>query len=374
MLEVVVIGAGIAGFAAALALWERGAAVTLVEVGRPGGEATGASAGMLAAQYEAEPGAKYRLGVECRARYPEFIARLEGLSGQALHPRWDGILVANLSQEEHEQAGEAIRWQREVGRQAELLDPGQAAELQPGVSGESVSYIWLPEEGQLDSQELGAALGPALARTEIRLISGNRAAEVLSRKGSVAGVAMADGRKLDAERVVLAAGAWSAGLRGLPRVLPVRPVRGQMLRFPAATLTLDRTVASHAGRYLVPRADGTVLAGSTMEDVGFDQSISEEGLRVIHDGVSQLVPALAGLKPLERWAGLRPLSADSSPIIGPDPELEGLIYSTGFGRSGILLAPLAGAIVADLVVVGESEYDWRAFRPERFAESESTPI
>jgi len=164
MLEVVVIGAGIAGFAAALALWERGAAVTLVEVGRPGGEATGASAGMLAAQYEAEPGAKYRLGVECRARYPEFIARLEGLSGQALHPRWDGILVANLSQEEHEQAGEAIRWQREVGRQAELLDPGQAAELQPGVSGESVSYIWLPEEGQLDSQEPRSASSAGIAQ------------------------------------------------------------------------------------------------------------------------------------------------------------------------------------------------------------------
>jgi len=324
-------------------------------------------------QYEAEPGAKFRLGVECRARYPEFVARLEELSAQALHLRWDGVLVANLSQQEHEQAAEAIRWQREAGRQAELLDPGQAVELQTGVSAESVSYIWFPEEGQVDSQALGAALGPALARTEIRLISGNSAAEVLSRKGSVVGVAMADGRKLDAERVVLAAGAWSAGLRGLPRVLPVRPVRGQMLRFPAATLALERMVASHAGRYLVPKADGSVLAGSTMEDVDFDPSITEEGLRVIHDEVSQLVPALAGLKPLERWAGLRPLSADSSPIIGPDPELEGLIYSTGFGRSGILLAPLAGAIVADLVVVGKSEYDWKPFQPDRFAEGELTP-
>lgn len=370
MLEIVVIGAGIAGFAAALALWERGAAVSVVEAGRPGGEATGASAGMLAAQYEAEPGAKFRLAVNSRARYPEFVAKLEELSGQALHVRWDGILVANLSPQEHEDASVEAGWQREEGLQAELLDPGQVAEFQPGLGSEAVSYIWFPEEGQLDSQELAVALGAALARTDIRLIRGKSVAEVLSRNGSVTGVAMADGRTLDAERVVLAAGAWSGTLRGLPRVLPVRPVRGQMLRFPAATLALEHIVASHAGRYLVPKADRTVLAGSTMEDVGFDQSISEDGLRLIHEGVSQLMPALAGLKALERWAGLRPLSADSSPIIGPDPELEGLIYTTGHGRSGILLAPVAGAIVADLALSGESEFDWKPFRPDRFAGSE----
>lgn len=372
MLEIVVIGAGIAGFAAALALWERGAAVSVVEAGRPGGEATGASAGMVAAQYEAEPSVKFRLGVECRARYPEFVAKLEELSGQALHLRWDGILVANLSQQEHEDAGVAVRWQQEEGLQAELLDPGQATELQPGLGSEAVSYIWLPEEGQLDSQALAVALSAALARTEIRLIRGNSVVEVLSRNGSVTGVAMADGRTLAAERVVLAAGAWSGTLRGLPRVLPVRPVRGQMLRLPGATLALEHIVGSHAGRYLVPKADGTVLAGSTMEDAGFDQSISEDGLRLIHDGVSQLVPALAGLKALERWAGLRPLSADSSPIIGPDPELDGLIYTTGHGRSGILVAPLVGAVVADLAVSGRSEFDWKPFRPDRFAGSESS--
>jgi glycine oxidase len=370
MLEIVVIGAGIAGFSAALALWERGAAVTLVEESRPGAAATGASAGMVVAQYEAGgPDEKFRLCLESRARYPEFAARIEELSGRRLAVRWDGLLVANVSDEEHEGAVETVRWQREAGLEAEVLDSAAAAELQPGVAIDVVSYLWLPQEGQIDSQQLGAVLSDAVTGTGIRLISGNAAAEVLSRDDRVTGVAMADGRTLEAERVVLAAGAWSGTIGGLPRELPVRPVRGQIARYPAKALALKRIVASHAGRYLVPRSDGTVLAGSTMEDVGFDRSITDAGLQAIHESVSGLVPALAGLKPLERWAGLRPISPDFLPIIGPDPDLEGLVYATGYGRAGIVLAPVTGTIVADLALTGDSEHDWRPFRPDRFAES-----
>jgi glycine oxidase len=102
-----------------------------------------------------------------------------------------------------------------------------------------------------------------------------------------------------------------------------------------------------------------------MEDVGFDRSISEEGLLAIHESVSQLYPALAKHRPVERWAGLRPISADSTPIIGPDPELDGLLYATGYGRAGITISPLVGAIVADLAVKGVAEYDWRPFGPDR---------
>jgi glycine oxidase len=369
MLEIVVVGAGIAGFSAALALWERGAAVTLVEGSRPGAAATGASAGMLVAQYEsAGPGAKFDLGLESRNRYREFAARLEELSGRDLQLRWDGMLVANLSEREHEEAAETVRWQREMGLEAELLDPARATQLQPGVATGIVSYLWLPQEGQLDSQRLAEALSDAIGRTDIRLIAGNPAAEILSRSGRVTGVAMADGRTLEAERVVLAAGAWSGTIGGLPRALPVRPVRGQLARFPARALALKRLVASHAGRYLVPRADDTVLAGSTMEDVGFDRSITDDGLRTVHESVSQLVPGLADLRPIERWAGLRPISIDSSPIIGPDPELDGLLYATGYGRDGILISPLAGQIVAELALSGTAKIDWAPFRPDRFAD------
>ncbi len=367
MLEAVVVGAGIAGFAAALELWERGAAVSLVESSRPGGGATGASAGMLAAQYESTSNSPlFQLSVESRARYPEYAAKLQELSGHDLQVRWDGMLVANVSDDEHDAATETARWHREAGLRAEIVEPSEAARLQPGVTVGVVSYVWLPDEGQLESQRLALALGDALARTGIRVITGNGVVVIESQAGRVSGVALADDRRLEAECVVLAAGAWSGTVRGLPRPLPVRPVRGQMLRLPTAALALRRVVATHAGRYLVPRADGSSLAGSTMEDVGFDQSLTESGLQAIHDSLTLIVPQLSELKPLERWAGLRPVSADAKPIIGPEPELDGLFYATGYGRDGILLAPLAGTIVADLALSGTSEFQWQPFRPERF--------
>jgi len=326
---------------------------------------------MLVAQYEADRGDLFRLDLESRRRYPEFAARVEELAGRSLHVRWDGMLVANLSQSEHEEAGLTVRWQREEGAEAELLDPRQAVELQPGVSPSVVSYLWFPGEGQLDSQVLAEVLGDALSHTEIRLIHDNAASEILSPAGEVTGVGMADGRRLDADAVVLAAGAWSCQIGGLPRAVPVRPVRGQILRFAAGNVTLDRLVASHAGRYLVPRDDGTILAGSTMEEAGFDRSITEDGMQGIHESVTKLVPALKGLQPMERWAGLRPISADRLPIIGPDPDLAGLFYATGYGRDGILLSPLAGSIVADLATGREPEFDWRPFRPDRFGDEEN---
>jgi glycine oxidase len=367
MLEIVVIGAGIAGFSAALALWERGAAVTIVETSRPGAGATGASAGMLAAQYEAPgPTAKFQFCLQCRERYPEYVAKLQDLSGRDLHVRYDGMLVANLDADEHAAGLEMVNWQVEADLKAEIIDPTAAQSIQPGVSGAVESYIWLPDEAQLDSQLLAEALAEAIARTEVRLISENGAAEIRQRGGTVTGVGMADGRTLEADGVVLAAGAWSRTVAGLPRELPVRPVRGQILRLPLEGLALKTLVASHAGRYLVPRDDGTALAGSTMEDVGFDRAITDEGERLIHESVAQLVPALRDRKPVERWAGLRPISADSWPIVGPDPELEGLFYATGYGRSGILVAPLAGEVVADLVVSGEAGVEWEFFGVERF--------
>ncbi|MEJ2185739.1 MAG: glycine oxidase ThiO [Gemmatimonadota bacterium] len=368
MLETVVIGGGIAGCTTALELWRRGAAVNIVEAERPGAGATGASAGMLAPQYES-PGAGplFRLGVEARDHYAAWVRDTEVLTDDSLHLRPGGMLVANLTPEEHADAENAVRWQRAEGQQAELVDRAEAARLQPGVTDDAVSYLWLPSEAQVDTQHMVGVLAAALAATDIRLITGQRVAAVRTQGAAVRGVRLEDGRELAADRVVLAAGAWSNAVDGLPRHIPLRPVRGEMLRFPPGAVDLSRLVTSHAGRYLVPRVDGSVLAGSTMAEVGFDRTVTEEGVRTIHDGVAQLVPALADRRPSERWADVRPLSDDALPILGPDPELDGLVYATGYGRNGILLGPISGSIVADLVLTGESEHDWRPFSIQRFA-------
>ncbi|HEY8485219.1 MAG TPA: glycine oxidase ThiO [Longimicrobiales bacterium] len=367
MIEVVVIGGGIAGCAAALALRERGVAVNLVEAIAPGACATGASAGMLAPQYEsAGPSALFDLSIAARAYYPTFVERIEALTGQRLPIRWDGMLVAHLTEREHEAGLEASRWQRAAGQEAEVLEPAEAARIEPHVNPKAISYLWLPREGQVDSQALGPALGAALAAAGVRVVAGKRAARIEVRSGAVEAVVLEDGRTLTADCVVVAAGAWSGTIAGLPRPLPVRPIRGEILKFSPAPARLGPLVAGHRGNYLVPRANGGLIAGSTMDDVGFDQSLTEQGRQKIADGAAALVPALAAAKPAEHWAGLRPITRDRFPILGLEPEIRGLVYATGYGRNGILLGPLAGEIVADLILDGTARHDIRAFAPDRF--------
>jgi glycine oxidase len=258
-----------------------------------------------------------------------------------------------------------VRWQRDAGQPAELIDRAGALRIQPGLNQRTDSFVWLPAEGQVDSQAIAVALPRALEATDVRVITGQRVAGILSDGGRVSGVRLADGRTLGVDAVVIAAGAWSAGLDGLPRTLPVRPVRGHLLRFPAGAASLRPLLASHGGRYLVPRDDGTILAGSTMDDVGFDRSLSESAMAVVRDSAVRLLPALARAEPVERWADLRPITADGLPILGPDPALAGLHYATGYGRNGILLGPLAARIVADLIVSGETDRVWRPFSAAR---------
>lgn len=367
MIEVVVIGGGIAGCATALALHEMGAAVNLVDAERPGAAATGASAGMLAPQYESPgPGPLYRLGIRARDGYDAFVSTIETLSGHRLHLRRDGMLVANRTEAEHAKALESAAWQRAEGQRAEVLTPDEAATVQAGLAPDVVSWLWLPDEGQIDTQHLVEALPAALAGTDIRVITAVRVERVVSEAGTVTGVALEDGRTLSADRVVLAAGAWSDRVDGLPHGVPVRPVRGQMLRFPTGSADLTPLVATHDGRYLVPRHDGSVLAGSTMEDAGYDRTVTPEGAAGIHGAAARLVPGLGDARAAERWADVRPISRDRLPILGPEPDLHGLFYATGHGRNGILLGPVSGRIVASLVLDDAPDVDWTPFAIARF--------
>jgi glycine oxidase len=366
MVEVVVVGGGIAGTTVALELVERGIAVNVVDAERPGAAATGASAGMLAPQYESAGRTPlFDTLLDARSFFADYAVRLERLAGLSVQVRWDGMLVANQSAEEHVAAEAAAAWQRDMGQRVELLGRHEATRIQPGLAQGTDSFVWLPDEGQVDSQALALALPRALAATNARVISGQRVVGIEAGSGRVRGVRLADGRRLGCDIVVVAAGAWSAELAGLPRAIPVRPVRGHLVRFPAGAASLRRLLATHGGRYLVPRDDGTILAGSTMDDVGFDRSLSEAGMADVQRSAASLLPALGQADPVERWADLRPISADGLPILGPDPDVDGLYYATGYGRNGILLGPLAGRIVADLITTGRSDRRWETFSPAR---------
>ena len=361
------IGGGIIGCAAAMELAGRGAAVTLLEAEQTGVRATGASGGMLAPQYEAgAPGPLFELAVLGRAVFPAFARRVEALAEWPVGLRADGMLVANRSAAEEADARAALAWQHAAGLRGEILTPADARRLHAGLAPDVASWLWLPDEAQVDAQRLAVAIGTAASAAGARVRIGQDIAAIESRHGRVSGVRTAAGDVLPADAVVLAAGAWSGRVAGVPHPLPVRPVRGQMLRLQPAAMPGWPLVATHDARYLVPRENGTILLGSTMEDAGFDDATDPAAQVVLAEQGAALVPALADARIVEAWAGLRPITPDRWPIVGPEPELEGLFYATGHGRNGILLGPLTARIVADLVLTGESDVGWEALRPERF--------
>jgi len=365
--EVVVIGGGIAGSAVAIELADRGAGVRLIERNQPGTGATGASAGMLTPQYEAtEPDAVFRFGVACMAAYPAFVERIQALASWDVGFRTDGMLVANRTAAEAEEARRALDFQRDAGLTGGILSPEEARRVHGSVATDVHSWLWLPEAAQVDTQRLAVALADAVQAAGVTLVRHVEVTAIASGGGRVAGVRLSDGSELDAAVVVIAAGAWSRAIDGLPRELPVRPVRGQILRLLPAEPLPWTLVCDHQGRYLVPRVNRTVLVGSTMEDVGFDDNVTEEGRDLLASAAASLIPALGDTRIIESWAGLRPLSADSGPVLGPDPDMEGLFYATGCGRNGITFAPLTGRAVAELALTGTTVVRWEEFGIQRF--------
>lgn len=365
--KVVVVGGGIAGSAVAIELAARGVAVTLIERDQPGTGATGASAGMLAPQYEtAEPDAAFRFGVACKEAYPAFIERIQALAAWDVGFRSNGMLVANRTASEAEDAARTLALQRAVGLTGEILSCDDARRVHRAVSADIHSWLWLPHEAQVDTQRLAVALADAVQAAGVTLVRGLEVTALDSEGGRVTGVRLSDGRGMDAPIVVIAAGAWSRRIGGLPRDLPVRPVRGQILRLLPVEPLPWTLVCDHDGRYLVPRVNNNILVGSTMEDAGYDDRVTEDGRELLASAAASLIPALEETRIVESWAGLRPLSADGRPVLGPDPDVDGLFYATGHGRNGILFAPLTGRAVAELVLTGTTDVRWEAFGIERF--------
>ena len=364
---VLVVGGGIAGCAAAMELLERGRNVTVLDRDQPGSGATGASAGMLAPQYECfDPDPAFRFGLESMALWPEFARTLESLTDWPIAHRTTGMLVANRTPEEEDQARRALAWQADAGLQGEVLSSAEARRRHPGVGTDFPSYTWLPEEAQVDVQRLAVGLADAVRASGGAVRAGKSVQALLAENGKVVGVLLADGTRMEAPTVVLAAGAWSPRIEGLPESLPVRPVRGQILRLLPTEPPPWTLLADHRGRYLVPRENGTLLVGSTMEEVGYRDEVTDEARASILSSALELFPGLEEAKIVERWAGLRPITPDTWPILGPEPSMAGLYYATGYGRNGVLFAPLASRIVADLILMGGSEHEWEPFVIQRF--------
>jgi glycine oxidase len=357
------VGGGVVGAACAHALAHRGLAVTVLEPGPPPGAATPAAAGMLAPFAETEQDdPMLALAVRARDLYSDLVPALEEETGYDLGFRTEGILQLAFTEDEVARCKAAVAWQRQAGFPVDWLSVDEVRERLPGVGPDTLGAAIAPEDGGLHPTALRDALLACAVTRHGATVVPERAEQLLFRGERAVGVRTGNGT-VTASAVVIAAGCWSGRVRGLPRPLPVEPVRGQILSLPWPEQEPPAIVYGGTG-YVMERG-GVAVCGSTMERVGFDASTTAEGIQAIRDMLVRIYPALGTADELDSWAGLRPMAPDRHPIIGADPVVRNLWYATGHGRNGILLAAMTGELIAQLYAGEEIEYDLSPVLPAR---------
>ena len=368
--SIVVIGAGVIGLSIAWRLAQRGAAVTVFDKGAAGAGASHAAAGMLAICAEAEPGeeALVALGRASQALWPAFAHEVEGASGRPVDLRTEGTLLIALTADDQARLRHGFEFQKSLGLPVEWISGAEARRREPHLAPGITGAVFSPEDHQVDNRKLTAALRVAAAAAGANIREHCAADRIVTSGGRAAGIALADGTQVAADVVVLAAGAWSRRIEGLPPDArpPVRPVKGQMLALrmdPAAPLV--NHVLWAPGAYLAPRRDGRLIVGATVEEKGFDATLTAGGVLALLQATWRALPAVEELPIEEMWVGHRPGSRDDAPILGHGP-VDGLVYATGHHRNGILLTPVTADAIARLVLDGESDPVIAPFGMERF--------
>ena len=368
--DLLVVGGGVIGLSAARESAGRGLRVLVLEKAAPGRGSTWAAAGMLSPLGEArESGPSLDFGLESLRMYRSWVDTLEAESGVTFEYRECGKLRLALSRSESVSLKEKLSWAEERGLHVEWIGLDRLREEEPTLSHSVRSGLLIHDDFRLDNRQLVGALLEGCRQAGVQVQTGKAVHAVRVADNRVQGVTLSDGERINGDAVLVAAGAWSASLGGVPGELRVRPVRGQMLAIVPSTPVSTRVLESE-DVYLVPRDDGRLLVGATVEDVGFAEANTADGTRRLLDSAIELVPALGSAPIVEMWSGLRPRTEDGDPIIGPDPETEGLYYATGHFRKGILLAPLTARIVGALVSGEEPPPLPSAFASGRFAETE----
>ena len=360
--DVIVVGGGAIGAACARELAVGGRTVLVVEPGSEMGQAWRAAAGMLAPQIEADGNDPLlELGLAARDHYDHLAEALRETTGIDLGLWREGIARIATDPPEAAALRAKVAWQRQRGYPCEWLDSDELNRRWPWL-GPAVGALWAPQDGALDPVRLVHALLADAQRLGASIVS-DEVVGIQAQDGKVSGVT---GRRdrYSAPDVVVAAGAWSGLLQGLPRRIPVQPVRGQMAALPWPT-GIAHAILYNRDSYLLARGTEAIL-GSTMEYVGFHSEVTPAGLAQIFSATLALCPGLLRTKIRRSWAGLRPMTPDGLPLIGQEPELPGLWYATGHGRNGILLAGLTGQLISQLIRGESPAQDLRRFAADRF--------
>jgi glycine oxidase len=378
MPDAVVVGGGAIGLACAWRAARQGLRVRVLERDQPGAGASGVAAGMLAPVGEVTWGEDEALrpALASHAMWPAFAAELADASGREVGYIERGALHVALDRDEAEQLRHRFELMRSLDLDAEWLRPRVARRLEPGLAPSCAAAVHAPHESAIDPRELVAALRAAAEGAGVELLTGVDVVGALLDGDDVVGVQTAHGDEHRAPWTVLATGAWAGAGEWVPEAArpPVRPVKGQIvtLRSPVTEPVCERIVVSERV-YIVPRVDGRVIVGATVEEMGFDLRVTAGGVHELLREAYRALPEIAELEFVEVIAGLRPGSPDNAPLVGRGPA-GGLIYATGHYRNGMLLAPLTADAVAAILAGSEPEVELGPYSPQRFlAASEAVP-
>jgi len=347
-LDAVIVGGGVIGLACAWRAAEAGLDVVVLEREAPGAGASNVAAGMLAPVGEASWGEERLLELTMRSHelWPEFARELAGAAGRDVGYADIGSLHLALDRDEAAELHRRFELMQSLALDAEWLRPRACRELEPGVSPSCVAGVHAPHESAVDPRALTAALVAACKASGVRIATGE-ATGLLLEDERVTGIRTAAGERLSARSVVVAAGSWSAA-EWLPDAArpPVRPVKGQILTLAGrATEPVCERIVVTERIYVVPRSDGRLMIGATVEEQGFDTSVTAGGVYELLREAYRVLPETAELELVETLAGLRPTTPDNLPLVGPGA-IDGLLLATGHFRNGILLAPLTAERIA----------------------------
>jgi len=365
--DVAVAGGGLIGASIAFELASEGMRVAIFDAQNPGREASWASAGMISPAPESSVMASLLpISMASVQLYPEFLQRVEELSGKTVGYRKDGALDLLLNGAEQSEIDEILALHRGAELRAEVLSGPEAREIEPALTSELRAAVHRPDEASLDNRLFTEATLEAARRKGAEIFPGNGAKALWKERNTCKGLQLQEGR-VEARWTVIAAGCFSACIEGVAAYAPVTPAKGQMMALRCDSVNLKKDLWS-GHMYLVPRHDGRIIAGSTVEYEGFDRNVTVAGMKKILGGAISLVPALESARIEETWAGLRPDSPDHLPILGPT-DLDGLLIATGHFRSGILLTPITARLIREWVTTQKVSENWAPFSPMRFQQA-----
>jgi glycine oxidase len=374
--DVVIAGGGVIGMSIAWRAAQAGLRVVVAERSEAGAGATHVAAGMLAPVTEADFGEQDMIALNLAAaeQFASFAEELEAVSGCPTGYRRTGTLSVAVDRDQAEALERMHRFRLSLGLEGEQLSARECRRLEPALAPRVLGGVVAPGDHSVDPRALLSALGVAAARAGAELLEGEGAAveELLIAGGRAAGARLADGRELMAGQVVIAAGAASAAIEGLPvdAGVRVRPVKGQILRL-RATATAPQPLARVLRTedvYAVPRADGILVVGATMEERGFDTTVTAGAVLDLLRYAYDVVPGIAELELIELEAGLRPTAPDNRPIVGAGA-VEGSVWATGHWRNGVLLAPVTADAVVSVLAGRALPPLLEPFSPARFERS-----